>query len=76
MISNQSKEPLEAIGNLWNHLTELSQADPDKYKEVISQSATEFAKLKSAPLPNTCFHISEKVKRNKTFVGTKDRRFV
>jgi hypothetical protein len=63
MISNrQNKEPLEAIGNLWDHLTELSRSDPSKYKEVISQSASEYAKLKSAPLPNTCFHINEKVK--------------
>jgi hypothetical protein len=37
MISKKKSEPLEAIGNLWDHLTEMSQKDPDKYKEIIDQ---------------------------------------
>ena len=61
-MSPQNNQPLEVIGNLWDQLTELSQKDPNKYKEVIEESAKEYAKLKSAPLPHTCFHINEKVK--------------
>ena len=61
MSTIKRSEPLEAIGNLWDHLTELSQKDPDKYKEIIDQSAKEYAKQQSAPLPHTCFHINEKV---------------
>ncbi len=38
MISNKKSEPLEAIGNLWDHLTEMYQKDPDKYKEIIDQA--------------------------------------
>ena len=54
-------EPLEAIGHLWDQLTELSRNDPNKYQEVIQESAKEYAKLKTAPLPHTCFNIQEKV---------------
>ncbi len=54
-------EPLEAIGHLWDQLTELSRKDPNKYQEVIQESAKEYSKLKTAPLPHTCFHIQEKV---------------
>jgi hypothetical protein len=37
MISNKNKEPLEAIGTLWDHLTELAAKDPEKYKEIVDQ---------------------------------------
>ena len=32
-------EALQNIGNLWDHLSDLHQKDPEKYKEVIEDSA-------------------------------------
>ena len=32
-------EALKNIGNLWDHLSDLNQKDPEKYKEVIEDSA-------------------------------------
>lgn len=61
MISNKTNLPMDAIGNLWENLTDLSQRDPDRYQEIIKESTKEYAKLKSAPLPNTCFYVKEKV---------------
>ena len=52
---------LENIGNLWDQLSELHQKDPQKYQEVIEESAKEYAKLKLPPLPHTCLLIREKV---------------
>ena len=52
---------LENIGNLWDQLSELHQKDPQKYQEVIEESAKEYAKLKLPPLPHTCILVREKV---------------
>jgi len=47
-------EALQGIGNLWDHLTELHHKDPKKYKEIIEDSAKEYAKMKLPPIPHTC----------------------
>ena len=57
------------IGNLWDQLSNLHQKDPDKYKEVIEESAKEYAKLKLPPLPHTCLlvkDVSSNTKNNLT----------
>ena len=54
-------EALQGLGNLWDHLTELHHKDPNKYKEVIEESAKEYAKLKLPPLPHTCVLARDKV---------------
>ena len=52
---------LENIGNLWDQLSELHQKNPQKYQEVIEESAKEYAKLKLPPLPHTCLLVRENV---------------
>jgi hypothetical protein len=52
---------LQNVGNLWDHLSELHQKDPNKYKEVIEESAKEYAKHKLPPLPNTCILAQDQV---------------
>ena len=56
----ESMASLENIGNLWDQLSELHQKDPQKYQEVIEESAKEYAKLKLPPLPHTCILVREK----------------
>lgn len=55
-------EALQNIGNLWDQLSDLHQKDPDKYKEVIEESAKEYAKLKLPPLPHTCVLVRDETK--------------
>ena len=60
-----ASQPLQNnIGNLWDQLSNLHQKDPDKYKEVIEESAKEYAKLKLPPLPHTCLLVKEDVSSN------------
>ena len=54
---------MDQIGNLWDNLTELQEKDPEKYKEVIQESAKEYARLKSPPMPHTCYQVKLKVLR-------------
>ena len=61
-------EALQGLGNLWDHLTELHHKDPNKYKEVIEESAKEYAKLKLPPLPHTCVLARDKVKQYLPFM--------
>lgn len=53
---------MDMIGNLWNNLTELQDKHPEKYEELIKESKKEYEKLRSAPMPHTCFYVNEKVK--------------
>lgn len=52
-------EAFQNIGNLWDQLSDLHQKDPEKYKEVIEESAKEYAKLKLPPLPHTCVLVRD-----------------
>ena len=54
-------EALQGIGNLWDHLTELHHKDPKKYKEIIEDSAKEYAKMKLPPIPHTCIIAKDMV---------------
>ena len=54
-------EALQGIGNLWDHLTELHHKDPKKYKEIIEDSAKEYAKMKLPPTPHTCIIAKDMV---------------
>ena len=38
-MATKMAEALQNIGNLWDHLSDLHQKDPEKYKEVIEDSA-------------------------------------
>ena len=38
-LATKMAEALQNIGNLWDHLSDLHQKDPEKYKEVIEDSA-------------------------------------
>lgn len=65
--SSTMAEALQNIGNLWDQLSDLHQKDPDKYKEVIEESAKEYAKLKLPPLPHTCLLVRDS--SNATYGG-------
>lgn len=62
-------EALQNIGNLWDNLTELHQKNPQKYKEIIEESAKEFAKTKLPPLPHTCLLVKDEVNQIGCFVN-------
>jgi hypothetical protein len=54
---NVKSEALDAIGNLWHNLTELSVSDPDRYRATLEESAKEYAKCKQPPLPHACLAV-------------------
>merc|ERR1712038_1949477 len=60
---------IEAVGNMWENLTELSEKDPERYKELMEESAKENAKLNSAPLPHTCFSVKLCISPSQTSNG-------
>ena len=62
-------EALQNIGNLWDQLSDLHQKNPQKYQQVIEESAKEYAKLKLPPLPHTCLSVKDSSGKTDYFVN-------
>lgn len=42
------------VQNVWDNLTTLSEKDPEKYSEIVRQSAEDVKKAKTLPIPQFC----------------------
>ena len=47
----------EVVGNIWDNLSRLSEEDPQKYHELIEQSAKEHKLRQSQPEPHKCISV-------------------